>query len=278
MGASRNGWGRIGVLAAALFGASVAAAMPAFAGDADKDFYGKDDRVEVETSVYPFSAIGRLEFESGGHCTASLVSDRVILTAAHCMFVERRRGVEIDRPLGFYAGYDQGEYSAVGRIVDWWFPETYDVRRHTRDQSLNGYDWAFLLLDAPIGAKTGTLDIYSGLTEDELGRAAEGEWLPVTLAGYGRDRARLQTAHIGCPVLQGLPDNTFLHRCDALEGNSGGPLFVLSGGRAIVVGIESLITRRRSDDVAKLGVAVDARAFAQAFDDYLIRVVAQAGG
>ena len=47
--------------------------------------YGNDDRGELNSRSYPWSAIGRLDIPGGGHCTATLVGVDLILTNAHCV-------------------------------------------------------------------------------------------------------------------------------------------------------------------------------------------------
>ena len=44
---------------------------------------GDDDRVLIEKYQYPWSAIGRLNSEIGGFCSATLIAPELILSAAH---------------------------------------------------------------------------------------------------------------------------------------------------------------------------------------------------
>ena len=47
---------------------------------------GADNRVRVDSKAWPWIAIGRLNREVGGHCTAALIGARQVLTAAHCLY------------------------------------------------------------------------------------------------------------------------------------------------------------------------------------------------
>lgn len=48
-------------------------------------FFGRDDRVIMDTGTFPWSVIGYVTLDEGGTCTATLVADNVIATAAHCI-------------------------------------------------------------------------------------------------------------------------------------------------------------------------------------------------
>lgn len=245
------------------------AATPAGAVDAWRDLYGRDDRVQVEAAQYPYSAIGRLEM-AGGRCTASLVAPRVVLTAAHCLFIDHGEGSVFDRPLKFLAGYSEGHSVAVSSVIDWWVPDQYDPDTALTDPASDGYDWAFLTLAEPIGDVVGTLSVYGDLTVKDLEKAARRGWDQIANAGYGMDNDEIQRVHFDCPILQPWPDNTFYHQCDELPGNSGGPLFISRGDKVMIVGIASTLATAKG--VVRFGMAVDSRAFAPALAQYLLQV------
>jgi len=47
---------------------------------------GDDNRTAIETEVWPWTALGRINREIGGHCTGALIAPDLVLTAAHCLY------------------------------------------------------------------------------------------------------------------------------------------------------------------------------------------------
>ena len=47
--------------------------------------YEDDDRGELNSRRYPWTAIRRLDLPNGGHCTGTLVGVDLVLTNAHCV-------------------------------------------------------------------------------------------------------------------------------------------------------------------------------------------------
>jgi protease YdgD len=54
-------------------------------------------REAVDVTQYPWSAIGKFYNETGGACTAVIVGHDKVLTAAHCVYNFRTRGLLRDR-------------------------------------------------------------------------------------------------------------------------------------------------------------------------------------
>ena len=232
-------------------------AVPAVASDM-RVFFGEDDRQFVDTGQFPWSAIGKLYMASGGHCSGAVVAPRIVLTAAHCFFFDNGTD-QIDRPSDFFAGLADGQYVAKAHAVTFHIPPQYDPIRHQYTQSIQGFDYAFVVLDREIGYVTGMFAVHD-LTEADLAAAVTGEWTSVSQAGYSWDHGEDLTAHIDCPVRHYFQDFTMFHECDMVDGDSGSPMFIKLNGQYRIIGIVSAIIL---DDGAPhdRNLAVDARAF-----------------
>jgi protease YdgD len=56
------------------------------------------------------------------------------------------------------------------------------------------------------------------------------------------------TGNLDCPFVELGPDNTLIHECDTLQGDSGSPLFIADGNRYRVIAIESYTDARPRED------------------------------
>lgn len=200
---------------------------------------GADDRMMVEAGQYPWSAMGRLNNGLGGHCSGVLVGPRLLATAAHCLLNQRTRAIIPVGSLTFVAGYDRGQYLKASKVA----------RLHPSPgwkyggQSARTDDWALLELQEPLGEEVG----WIGLGDDP----APGQ--TVTAAGYGKDKAHVPTAHVGCHVLE-RRGALLLNDCDAVQGDSGGPVLVWRDGRFRLAGLNVAVIVSAGDMGVALGV------------------------
>lgn len=268
-------------LVPAVLAVSLTIAGTSLAQDTDDDlsrFFGNDERVTVKPITMPWQAIGKIVHASTGFCTGTLVAPDIVLTAAHCMFEEEARSSSEtgdtdneadqvflwDQPLYFLAGFHEGRFAATSHVADIWVPPEFDINGFLSTYDYDHLDFAFLRLEEPIGETVGWFNIAeldSSLRESLLG--PDGP--KVSQAGYSADSNRRLTAHIGCRLLRFEENDTVLHECDTMEGDSGSPLFFAQDGQYWMIALESqwlLLGEEVTNG------AVDSRAFSQAFTQF----------
>lgn len=194
-----------------------------------------------------WEAVGRLDLANRGFCTATLIADDLVLTAAHCLF-DKATGRRIDTAdINFLAGWRNGRavaYRGVRRDVvhpDYVFSGTGQVDRVE-------YDLALLRLDHPIRLPSITPFLTHG---------PNTAFSKVGVVSYAKDRANVPSLQEVCPVL-GRQPGMLVMGCSVDFGSSGAPVFVMDGGVPRIVSVVSAKAEMQGRHVA-LGVALHAR-------------------
>jgi protease YdgD len=238
-------------------GLTLLAAGTAWAGDQSQrlarelhGIKGADDRVAVEAGQYPWSAMGRLNNGLGGHCSGVLVGPKLLATAAHCLWNHKTRALIPVSSLTFVAGYDRGQYLKASKVVRMHPSPRWDYGANASTSGgLAGRadDWALLELEEPLGDSVGVVPLGA---DPEQGK-------PVVAAGYGKDKAHIPTAHLGCHVVE-KRGPLLIDDCDAVQGDSGGPVLVWRNGQPQVAALNVAVLLGGRDE---MGVALAASAF-----------------
>ena len=175
-----------------------------------------------------WEAVGRLDLGQTGFCTASLVAEDVVLTAAHCLF-DAATGARRDlASLQFLAGWRNGRAAAYRAVTAAEILPDYDFAAGQTPARM-GRDLALLRLDQPI----------------RLPSVAPYPVAPAPMAGdqvgvvsYAQDRAEAPSIQQVCRVI-GAEAPLLILSCSVEFGSSGAPVFVLGQGGASIAAVVS---------------------------------------
>ncbi|MGH6882512.1 trypsin-like serine peptidase [Hypericibacter sp.] len=191
----------------------------------------------ADPSKMPARAVGRLETQGGYICTATLVAEDIILTAAHCVMDDKGRH---KKPLQFNAGIDHGDAVATANVtavhVDPDYDPVHQFDGKTIDNPIFGRDWALLKLDAPIGRDTGTIDVFAA-TRSDLEGIVDDTKSDVIQIGYGGQGGFRPKLRHRCGPADVLDARYYTTQCGLVKGDSGSPLLLHQGEKYRIIGI-----------------------------------------
>jgi protease YdgD len=197
------------------------------------------ERVRVDAQQPPWRAVGRVTVQGGGRsCTGTLVGERHVLTAAHCVWRHRDHPEQVN----FLAGFQQEGYVAHARAARIHLCEGFAAGPPSLGRLAR--DCAILEMAKPIGRESG----HVGWTRFDRHVLAdlEGRGATFSLSGYRGDRLGVQTVDHDCRIGGFAADGRVMtHACPTTGGDSGGPILLRDGEGYLLVGIDVAVRNAR---------------------------------
>lgn len=174
-------------------------------------------------------SVGRLILNYGvGFCTATLISNDLILTAAHCLYdPDTGRKYELEG-YEFQAGWRNGRAESYRRIRAAAAHPKY-LLANKSDVNRLKYDVALLRLDTPIRKSN-----IPPVAMSELPKPGDS----VGVVSYARGRVNAPSIQDTC-VVQSEYSGVLVMTCSVDYGASGSPVLVSSNGQPQITGVVS---------------------------------------
>lgn len=199
------------------------------------------DLITLETgaAMRGWESVGRLDIRGNGFCTAALIREDMILTAAHCVHGSNGEIIDAEN-FTFHAGLRAGRAEASRGVARLIAHPDYHHGGNNVAADVVAMDIAVLKLDRPI--RLPRLQPYPVAERPRPGDQ-------VGVVSYARHRANAASLQEVCAV-RGQQQGVVVMSCDADFGASGSPVFTLENGRARIVSVVSAKAELNGDAVS----------------------------
>jgi len=218
-----------------LIAALVSSASTVFAQTAGSDLVTLENRQDSQG----WEAVGRLDVSTGGFCTAALIRDKLLLTAAHCVFDQQGKQIPA-ADFTFQAGLRYGRAEATSGIRKIVAHPDYTPNGHSTGAQNVQNDIAVLELNRPI--RRTRIQPFPVAARPRRGDE-------VAIVSYGRGREDAPSLQESCSIL-GRQAGALVMNCEVEFGSSGSPVFQITDGRARIVSVVSAIAQAGGNEVS----------------------------
>lgn len=184
--------------------------------------------IEAGKEAEKWAGVGILQVSGGGWCSAALLDQKTVLTAAHCVYPGDSKRLAEPKSVTFLAGWRDGITAAKRSAVSITAHRDYDPSRAYDDKNIAA-DVAIVELESPI--ELGAAKAYA-----RMDRVRTGE--PVSVVSFSGRRSDVASINDTCSA-GSKNGNILILSCESYSGMSGAPIFSFVNGAPRIVALIS---------------------------------------